>query len=117
MPVFNNLSTSNAQYVYGEEPHRLAGRRMSHELSCVSAGEEKARGDLIAAHQQVFDRAMEVGNGTSKCLRSVEQTFRALRSACRQCVVAKIVVHRSRGVLRIPCIPERIKQTCGLNHL
>src|SRR3977135_4686761 len=102
MPVFNNPSISNTQYVYGEEPHRLAGRRMAHELTFVSAGEEKARSDFIAAHQQVFDRAMEVGNGTSKCLRSVEQTFGTLRSACWQRVVAKILVHRSRGVLRIP---------------
>jgi len=59
----HNLSTSNSQYVYGEEPHRLAGRRVAHELTSVSAGEEKARGDFIAAHQQVFDRAMEVGHG------------------------------------------------------
>src|ERR1700675_4000166 len=101
MPIFNNLSVSNTQYVYGEKLHRLTSRRVAHELTFVSAGEEKACGDFIAAHQQVFDGAMEVGNGTSKCLRSVEQTFRALRSACRQHVVTKIVVHRCRGVLSI----------------
>src|SRR5882724_8916774 len=112
MPIFNNLSTSNAQYVDGEELHRLAGRRMAHELTFVSAGEEKARGDFIAAHQQVFDRAMEVGNGTSKSLRSVKQAFGTLRSSCRQRVVTKIVVHRCRGVLSISRIPKRIKQTC-----
>src|SRR5881397_1889144 len=33
---------------------------MAHELTFVSAGEEKARGDFIAAHQQVFDRTMEI---------------------------------------------------------
>src|SRR5712671_3796343 len=112
MPIVNDFSISNSQYVDGKEPYRLAGRRVTHELTFVSAGEEKARGDFIAAHQQVFDRAMEVGNGTSKCLRSVEQTFRALRSARRQRVVTKIVVHRCKGVLSISRIPERIKQTC-----
>src|SRR6266404_8590714 len=101
MPIFNNLSTSNTQYVDGKERHRLAGRRMAHELTFVSAGEEKARGDFIAAHQQVFDRATKVGHGTSKSLRSVKQTFGTLRPSCRQRVVMKIAVHRGRGVLRV----------------
>src|SRR6266478_4983736 len=101
MPIFNNLSTSNAHYVDGEELHRLAGRRMAHELTFVSAGEEQTRGDFIAANQQVFDRAMEIGHGTSKSLRSVEQAFGTLRSAWRQRVVAKIVIDRGRGVLAV----------------
>ena len=81
MPIFNNLSTSNAQYVDGKESYRLAGRSVAHELTFVSAGEEKARGDFIAANQQVFDRAMEIGHGTSKSLRSVKQPFWTLRSS------------------------------------
>src|SRR6266446_11003935 len=117
MPIFNNLSISNMQYVDGEELHRLAGRRMAHELTFVSAGEEKARGDFIAAHQQVFDRAMEVGHGTSKSLRSVEQAFGTLRSSFRQRIVTKIVIHRGRSVLRFSCIPKRVKQACRSNHL
>src|SRR6266481_1101777 len=101
MPIFNNLSTSNTQYVDGKERHRLAGRRMAHELTFVSAGEEKARGDFIAAHQQVFDRATEIGQGTSKSLRSVKQAFGTLRSSFRQRIVTKIIVHRRRGVFCI----------------
>src|SRR6266436_5913678 len=117
MPILNNPSTSDTKYVDGKEAHRLAGRRVAHELTFVSAGEEKASGDFIAAHQQVFDRAMEVGHGTSKSLRSVKQAFGTLRSPFRQRVVTKIVVHGGRDVLRVSCIPERIKQTCRLNHL
>src|SRR5882724_6652540 len=117
MPIFNNLSTSNAQYVDGEELHRLAGRRMAHELTFVSAGGEKSRGDFIAANQQVFDRAMEIGHGTSKSLRSVKQAFGTLRPSCRQRVVTKIVVHYGRRVLRVSCIPERIEQTRRFDHL
>ena len=67
---------------------------LAHELTLVSTGEEKARVDVIAAHQQIFDRAMEVGHGTLKSLRSVKQPFGTLRSSCRQRVVTKIVVHR-----------------------
>src|SRR6266576_103699 len=117
MPIFNNLSTSDAQYVDGKESYRLAGRRVAHELTFVSAGEEKARGDFIAAHQQVFDRATKVGHGTSKSLRSGKQAFGTLRPSCRQRVVTKIVVHCGRRVLRVPCIPKRIKQTRRFDHL
>src|SRR5215510_2592256 len=117
MPILNNPSASNPEYVDGKEPHWLAGRRVSHELTFVSSVEGKARGDFIAAHQQVFNFAMEVGYGASKSLRGVKQAFETLRSSFRQRIVTKIVVHRGGGVLRISCIPNRIKQTCGFNHL
>src|SRR5216684_104707 len=117
MPILNDFSISNSQYVDGKEPYRLAGRRVTHELTFVSAGEEKARGDFIAARQQVFDSAMEVRYSGSKSLRSVKQAFGTLRSTFGQRVVTKIVVHRGRGVLHVSRIPERIKQTCRLNHL
>src|SRR5258705_1385993 len=114
MPILNNPSTSDTQNVDGKEAHRLAGRRVAHELTFVSAGEEKASGDFIAAHQQVFDRAMEVGHGTSKSLRSVEQAFGTLRSSFRQGIVTKIVIHRGRSVLCFSCIPKRVKQASVL---
>jgi len=33
---------------------------LAHQLTFVSTGEEKPRGDFISANQQVFDRAMKV---------------------------------------------------------
>jgi hypothetical protein len=44
MPILDNSSTSNPQYVDGKESHRLAGRGVSHEVTFVSASEGKARG-------------------------------------------------------------------------
>src|SRR6478672_1465884 len=55
MPILNNASASNPEYIDCKEPHRLAGGSVSHELTFMSAGEGKARGDFIPAHHQ--DRA------------------------------------------------------------
>src|SRR5260370_42545284 len=99
MPILNDFSISNSQYVDGKEPYRFAGRRVTQELTFVSAGEEQTRGDFIAAHQQVFDRAMEIGHETSKSLRSVKQAFGALRSTFGESAVTKIVVPRGKEVL------------------
>ena len=61
MPILNNPSPSNSQYVDGEELHGPARGGVPHELSFVGTGEGEARRYLIAAQQQVFDPAAEVG--------------------------------------------------------
>src|SRR6266404_8673835 len=57
------------------------------------------------------------GTATSKSLRSVKQAFGTLRPSCRQRVITKIVVHCGRRILRVSCIPKRIKQTRRFDHL
>src|SRR6266478_7116224 len=114
MPILNNPAITDPKYVDCGEPHRPTGRRVSHELAFVSTGEDEASGDFVAAHQKVLDLAMEVGYCPSKGLRSEKQAFGTLRSSFRQRIVMKQVVHRGSCVPRVSCIPERIKQTCGL---
>lgn len=66
MPILNDPTTPNPQYIDCKEPHNIASRGLAHELTLVSASKTQPGGDFIAADKKVLDLTAEVWHGAPK---------------------------------------------------
>jgi hypothetical protein len=98
VPVVGDLPVLHAIYVNRAEANLATIAFQIFESAGEMSREKVSDNGAVLHNQKLFNFRSQIGNGSAKVLRCLEDTIKTLRASWRECAINEILRERRFGV-------------------